>query len=121
MKFEKGDATDRALVTAIAHEFILCKDSFERFTQYAGLNIMGKRDKLTKIRSHDAYASFLHHLYEFYVGCIKRDLHDLKDIDYRRLDRIFNAEAKKAAQQQNSCHRKWLRAFLGKPHICLSS
>ncbi|WP_221899307.1 hypothetical protein [Xanthomonas sp. SI] len=42
MKFEIGDATDDALTTAIAHEFILCKDSFERFTHYASQNIMGK-------------------------------------------------------------------------------
>ncbi len=56
---------------------------------------MGKRDKLTRIRSHDAYASFLHHPYEFYVGCIKRDQHNLKDIDYRNLDHIFNAEVRK--------------------------
>lgn len=95
MKFEIGDATDNALTTTIAHEFVLCKDSFERFAHYASLNIMGRRDKLTKIRSHDAYASFLHHLYELYVGCIKRDMHDLKDIDHRLLDRMFNSEVRK--------------------------
>jgi hypothetical protein len=95
MKFEIGDATDNALTTTIAHEFILCKDSFERFAHFAGLNIMGKRDKLTKIRSHDAYASFLHHLYEFYVGCIKRGKNNLKDLDHRLLGRIFNTEVRK--------------------------
>lgn len=95
MKFEIGDTTDNALTTTIAHEFILCKDSFERFTHYAGMNIMGKRDKLTKIRSHDAYSSFLHYLYEFYVGCIKRDMHDLKKLDPSLLDRMFNAEVRK--------------------------
>lgn len=95
MKFEIGDATDHALTTALAHEFILCKDSFERFAYYAGQNIMGKRDKLTKIRSHDAYASFLQHLYEFYVGCIKRDQHEIKGLDHRLLDRVFNAEVRK--------------------------
>lgn len=102
MKFEIGDATDSALTTTIAHEFILCKDSFERFAHYSGLNIMGRRDKLTKIRSHDAYTSFLHHLYEFYVGCFKRDMHNLKDLDYRLLDRIFNAEVRK--QLSNRIH-----------------
>lgn len=95
MKFELGDATDSALTTAIAHEFILCKDSFERFVHYSSLNIMGARDKLTKIRSHDAYTSFLHHLYEFHVGCIKRDRRNLNSLNYQILDRIFNTEVRK--------------------------
>lgn len=95
MKFELGDAMDSALTTAIAHEFILCKDSFERFAHYAGLNIMGTRDKLTKIRSHDAYTSFLHHLYEFYVGCIKQDRRNLNSLNYQLLDCIFNTEVRK--------------------------
>ena len=80
MKFEYGDATYDDLITTIAHEFILCKDSFERFTYYAKMNIMGKRDTLIKIRLHDAYATFLQHLYEFYVGCIKRNTLNLDNI-----------------------------------------
>lgn len=95
MKFEIGDATDSALCTTLVHELFLCRESFERFTRYAELNIMGRRDKATKIRSHDAYSSFLHHLYEFYVGCIKRNRRDTKEIDSYVLDRIFNSEAEK--------------------------
>lgn len=95
VKFEIGDTTDIALSTAIAHEFILCKDSFERFIYYSGLNILGQRDKLTKIRSHDAYASFLHHLYEFYVGCITRNRREIKKLGWQQLDPFFNTEVRK--------------------------
>ena len=56
---------------------------------------MGRRDKTTKIKCHDAYASFLHHLYEFHVGCIKRDLRDTENIQSSVLDKIFNNEATK--------------------------
>ncbi|SRR6266496_624646 len=95
MKFEIGDEIDRALTTTLVHELVLCKESFERFSHFARMNIMGRRDKSTKIRCHDAYASFLHHLYEFYVGCLKRDQLSTKDIKSETLDKIFNNEVKK--------------------------
>lgn len=95
MKFEIGDETDRALTTTLVHELVLCKESFERFAHLARINIMGRRDKSTKIKCHDAYASFLHHLYEFYVGCLKRDRRNTKDIESEALDKIFNNEVRK--------------------------
>jgi hypothetical protein len=95
MKYKNGDNIDNTLTTVLMHEFIQCKDSFGQFAYYAGLNIMGKRDKLTKIRCHDAYTRFLSHLYEFYVGCIKKDKHNLKKLDHQSLDQIFNAEVRK--------------------------
>lgn len=95
MKFIIGDETDQALTTTLVHELVLCKDSFERFSHFAEINIMGRRDKIIKIKCHDAYASFLHHLYEFYVGCIKRDRGNTQNIDNETLDKVFNHEAKK--------------------------
>lgn len=95
MKFEIGDETDQALTTTLVHELFLCKDSFERFAALAKMNIMGRRDKATKIKCHDAYASFLHHLYEFYVGCIKRDFRSTETVQSRVLDQIFNREVTK--------------------------
>jgi hypothetical protein len=95
MKFEIGDETDQALTTTLVHELVLCKDSFERFAALAKMNIMGRREKAIKIRCHDAYASFLHHLYEFYVGCIKRDLRNTENLQGKVLDKIFNCEVTK--------------------------
>jgi hypothetical protein len=93
MKFAIGDKIDQALTTTLAHELILCKDSFERFSHFAKINIMGRRDKIIKIKCHDAYSSFLHHLYEFYVGCIKRNRASTENIDNETLDKILNHEA----------------------------
>lgn len=95
MKFEIGDETDQALTTTLVHELVLCKDSFERFAALAKMNIMGRRDKAIKIKCHDAYASFLHHLYEFYVGCIKRDLRNTDNLHNDMLDKTFNREVAK--------------------------
>lgn len=100
MRFEISDEVDRALTTTLVHELVLCKESFERFHHWATLNITGRRDKVTKIKCHDAYASFLHHLYEFYVGCYKRDLQSLKDIPGEKLDLMFNSETKKALHRR---------------------
>ncbi|RJG00576.1 hypothetical protein [Noviherbaspirillum sedimenti] len=95
MKFEIGDETDQALTTTLVHEFVLCKDSFERFAALAKTNILGRRDKALKIRCHDAYANFLHHLYEFNVGCIKRDIRNTENLQGKVLDKIFNHEVTK--------------------------
>jgi hypothetical protein len=95
MKFEAGDETDKALSATLAHEYVLCRESFDRFVRYAEINIMGRRDKIIKIKSYDAYTSFLHHLYEFYVGCIKRSLKNTNDLDSATIDKIMNAEVQR--------------------------
>jgi hypothetical protein len=92
MIFEIGDETDTSFTTTIVYEQLLCEDSFERFVQIKKLSDMGMRDKGTQINCYDAYTSFLHHLYECYVGCIKRDRRNTKDIDSNSLDKIFNNE-----------------------------
>lgn len=91
-KFKTGDDTDKALHITLAHEFLLCKESFDRFIYFSSMNILGKRDKFTIIRSHDAYSRFLSHLYEFYVGCIQKERCDTGKIPHGDLDKLFNAE-----------------------------
>lgn len=102
MKFIIGDKTDQALTTTLVHELVLCKESFDRFLHFAGINIMGRRDKIIKIKCHNAYTSFLHHLYEFYVGCIKRDRGNTENIDNETLDKILNHEAIKLLKNRTS-------------------
>lgn len=121
MKFEIGDETDQALTTTLVHELVLCKDSFERFAALAKMNIMGRRDKATKIKCHDAYASFLHHLYEFYVGCIKRDFRSTETVQSRALDQIFNREVTKLLKNRVDAIKGGVRAVVGKSYFRLSS
>lgn len=95
MKFEIGDETDQALTTTLVHELALCKESFDRFVYFAGQNILGDDSKKIKIQSYNSYASFLHHLYEFYIGCIKRELRNTSSPKSDISDRIINSEAEK--------------------------
>jgi hypothetical protein len=95
MKFKNGDEIDLALATVLAHEFFLCKESFEYCETFFKKNIMGHRSKSIKIKCHNAYSRFLHHLYEFYVGCFKREINDMKKIKHDLLDKLFNNEVKK--------------------------
>lgn len=100
VKFKTGDDTDQALCITLAHEFLLCEESFERFIYFSRMNILGKRDKFTIIRSHDAYSKFLSHLYEFNVGCIKRERCDTSTIDHKDLDNLLNAEVTRILGQK---------------------
>jgi len=93
--FEIGDETDQALTTTLVHEMFLCKASFEEYAKLAQMNIMGYKGKELKVRCHDAYARFLTHLYEFYVGCIQRDRRSLASVDNKLIDRMLTGEVRK--------------------------
>lgn len=95
MKFEFGDAIDKQLRASMAHEFILCQENFELFTEYASLQILGDSRKKVSIKLYSHYTSFLHHLYEFYIGAIKLNFKDTKTIHHSVTDKIFVAEVKK--------------------------
>jgi len=43
----------------------------------------------------DSYARFLHHLYEFYLGNIKRSRRSLERISYEECDQLIQAEVEK--------------------------
>lgn len=95
MKFEHGDNIDNALVQTLVHEMMLCKDAFNEFLHHA-MQIQLKSDsKIPRIKTNSAYSSFLHHLYEFYVGCFKRDRKSTDSIDWRELDVLFDLEGQK--------------------------
>ncbi|MBI4911729.1 MAG: hypothetical protein HY823_03240 [Acidobacteria bacterium] len=95
MKFEFNDETDQALVATLVHEMKLCNESFAAFLKYGTEVFINPNNALIKVKIHDAYSSFLHHLYEFYVGCIKRDRWDTKNIKHDELDQILTKEAQK--------------------------
>jgi hypothetical protein len=68
MKFLAGDPTDTALCHAIRHEFLRCHDSFEEFAFFAKNTIGKPPDRNASYLAYNAYARFLHHLYEFMLA-----------------------------------------------------
>jgi len=102
MKFKLGDPLDTQLCAALVHEMLRCQEAFQRFSHYAGQNIMGDRSKGTVVKSHNAYADFLRHLYEFYGGCFRRDRRTDDEIKAADLDLLLNAEVSKLLRRK--CH-----------------
>ncbi|BCM24749.1 hypothetical protein [Methyloradius palustris] len=83
------------LTNALAHEFQRCRDAFNLF---AGLHLIlatGNQDKKIAIASYNAYSDFVSHLYEFYLGCIRRDGRFPKHIKGAAVDKVLNNEVKK--------------------------
>ena len=73
MKFETGDSTDTELCHVLSHEYFRCDDSFKQFCFFAEKMIMQGENREISYRTYNAYADFIHHLYEFYLGCHARD------------------------------------------------
>jgi hypothetical protein len=76
MKFQTGDATDGALCVALKHEFLRCDDAFNDFAASARIMITQGENPRIAYRTYNAYARFIHHLYEFMMGAIARDRGD---------------------------------------------
>ncbi|MGA3135424.1 MAG: hypothetical protein ABSC88_05460 [Terracidiphilus sp.] len=89
MKFKTGDSTDSAHCTALKHEFLRCEDAFKDFKTYGTMMIMraqaeaegaatltADETRLIAYKTYNAYARFIHHLYEFIVGAIVREKGD---------------------------------------------
>lgn len=95
MKFKIGDEIDSSLATTLTHELLQCEECLEAFKKYGCLNMMGNRQKIIILKSFNSYLGFLHHLYEFYVGCFKRDRKDMEKIEAGRLDWLFTNEVEK--------------------------
>lgn len=93
MKFRVGDATDGAHCTALKHEFLRCEDAFKDFETYATTMIMraqveaqgappstAEETRLIAYKTYNAYSRFIHHLYEFMLGAIAREIGDTKQL-----------------------------------------
>lgn len=78
MKFKHGDKTDEKHCKALQHEFFRCHDAFTEFAALATQSLSVGDNKLSAYRMYNAYARFIHHLYEFMVGALARDLNDTR-------------------------------------------
>lgn len=94
MKFKSGDATDSEHCTALKHEFLRCEDAFKDFETYGTLMIMKAQDetqgkhsapahekRLIAYKTYNAYSGFIHHLYEFMLGAVAREIGDTQKLE----------------------------------------
>lgn len=76
MKFKIGSEIDHEHCIALQHEFLRCDDAFKEFKTYATIMIMKGKNNWISYKAYNAYADFVHHLYEFLLGCCVRDIQD---------------------------------------------
>ncbi|MGK0290740.1 MAG: hypothetical protein ACI86H_002199 [bacterium] len=78
MKFEAGDEIDLKHCTVLTHEFFRCDDSFKQFQFFGEQLILKRKSRELSYKAYNSYADFIHHLYEFMLGCYARDNGDTK-------------------------------------------
>jgi hypothetical protein len=86
---------DSLLTNALAHEFERCRNAFALFSGLHSLILRGNTERETSIACYNAYTDFVAHLYEFYLGCIKRGGRSGRKTSGQAIDAILNAEVKK--------------------------
>ncbi|MBP9886013.1 MAG: hypothetical protein KBF93_06935 [Leptospiraceae bacterium] len=109
--FNAGDETDKQLVIAISHQFLRAESAFARFINYMSsyppldkvleleVNRIFIPERQWQVDVYNAYADFIHHLYEYMIGCFKRGVNSLDDIDHKRSDILIVREAEKYRNQ----------------------
>ncbi|QGY03625.1 hypothetical protein MMSR116_18315 [Methylobacterium mesophilicum SR1.6/6] len=96
MKFQIGDATDTALCVALKHEFLRCDNAFNDFSLYARMMIASNGgNRRISYKTYDAYARFIHHLYEFLMGGAVRDFQNTEQIRAEMAHRIVAGETQR--------------------------
>lgn len=106
MKFAVGDEIDSAHCTALKHEFLRCEDAFKEFENSATQMIMKAQaddrarrqpviseKRLVAFKTYNAYARFLHHLYEFMVGALARETGTTAQIEPLRIEQYLMSHA----------------------------
>lgn len=93
MKFKAGDSVDSDHCTVLEHEFYRCQDSFKQFSLYGQQLILQGKTRELSYRAYNAYADFIHHLYEFMLGCHARDAGNTKITNKKGEERTKIIEA----------------------------
>jgi hypothetical protein len=89
MKFQIGDTTDTALCVALKHEFLRCDDAFNDFASSAKIMITQGENRRIAYKTYNAYARFIHHLYEFMLSAVARDRGDTAQLSSDWADRYI--------------------------------
>ena len=111
MKFTIGDETDKALFIALKHEFLRCDEAFRQFASAGEDLIMQGQDRRRAYKAHDAYARFVHHLYEFALCAIARDRHAISTLQ------AVNADKYIASYLQSHCRRDGTPSWTARPPV----
>lgn len=88
MKFNAGDSLDKEHCIVLTHEFLRCDDSFKEFCRYAEQMILQGKTREISYRTYNAYTNFIHHLYEFLLGCCVRDFGNTNITNKRAEEKI---------------------------------
>src|SRR5260370_11908602 len=108
MKFKPTDAIDSEHCTALKHEFLRCEDAFKDFETYGTLMIMKaqaeaegrtemppEENRLIAYKTYNAYARFIHHLYEFMLGSVQRGRGDTAELKSELASRYIQGHAQR--------------------------
>ena len=108
MKFKPGDAIDSEHCTALKHEFLRCEDAFKDFETSGRLMIMKSQaeaqgqsplsaheKRLIAYKTYNAYARFIHHLYEFMLGAVAREKWNTAQMEAVVADRYIAGHAQR--------------------------
>jgi hypothetical protein len=95
MKFHHGDATDTDLCIVLKHEFLRCDDAFNDFASSATIMITQGENRRIAYRTYDAYARFIHHLYEFMMAAVARERGDTAQLESDLAERYIASHAQR--------------------------
>jgi hypothetical protein len=92
VRFKHGDSIDGDHCTVLTHEILRCHDSFKEFCNYAEKMIIKGQTREISYRTYNSYTSFIHHLYEFLMGCHAREAGNTEITDKKGDERIIVIE-----------------------------
>jgi hypothetical protein len=98
MKFKPGDPIDRDLCIALKHEFLRCEDAFKDCEAYARLTAASASQNeslLIAYKAYNTYSRFIHHLYEFMLGAIAREIGNTKELEAIEAERYIRSHAQR--------------------------
>jgi len=108
MKFAPGSDTDTAHCIALKHEFLRCEDAFKEFEKFGtamimaaqtqeqtGVPVSANESRWMAFKTYNAYARFVHHLYEFLLGALARERGDTAQLRWEDTDRWIQANAQR--------------------------
>jgi len=111
MKFKLGDDVDSAHCTALKHEFLRCEDAFKEFERCAHVMILkaqaeeqtnaapiARENRFIAYKTYNAYARFIHHLYEFMVGALARETGTTAQIEAQLAERYIMSHTNRILQ-----------------------
>ena len=115
MKFALGSETDSAHSVALKHEFLRCEEAFKEFEKFGlamimaaqtqeqiGVPVVVNESRLIAFKTYNAYARFVHHLYEFLLGALVRERRDTSQIRAEDADRWIQANAQRVLTGRRS-------------------